>query len=108
MADKKKMIFNIENNIYEIKKLKDIKYLEKEFKENELYITREEYEIFFTEKTYDLNSLTQKEKNFYMYDFNDFFEIDYIDSKRRNWKSLSTGEQMYFGIFLNLYHQNRN
>ncbi len=97
------ILFNIENNIYEIKKLKDIKYLEKEFKENELYITREEYEIFFTEKTYDLNSLTQKEKNFYMYDFNDFFEIDYIDSKRRNWKSLSTGEQMYFGIFLNLY-----
>ena len=97
------ILFNIENNIYEIKKLKDIKYLEKEFKENELYITREEYEIFFTEKTYDLNSLTQKEKNFYMYDYNDFFEIDYIDSKRRNWKSLSTGEQMYFGIFLNLY-----
>ena len=73
-----------------------------EFKKKEFYLTREEYEIFFTEKEINLNFLDKKEKDFYIYTFNDYFEIDYIDSKKRNWNSLSTGEQMYFGIFLNL------
>ncbi|WP_323659627.1 AAA family ATPase [Aliarcobacter butzleri] len=97
------VLFNIENSIYEIEKLNDIKYLEEEFKKKEFYLTREEYEIFFTEKEINLNFLDKKEKDFYIYTFNDYFEIDYIDSKKRNWNSLSTGEQMYFGIFLNLY-----
>ncbi|RXJ65400.1 hypothetical protein CRV08_15235 [Halarcobacter ebronensis] len=97
------ILFHLKNNFFEIEKLNDINYLEKEFKKYEGYITQEEFNTFFNEKTLDLDSLNREEKDFYLYNFNYFFEIDYIDSKERNWSSLSTGEQMFFGIFLNLY-----
>ncbi|WP_165772899.1 AAA family ATPase [Malaciobacter marinus] len=97
------ILVHLENSLFEIDKLNDINYLEKEFKKYKGYITQEEFNTFFNEKTLDLDLLKKKEKDFYLYNFNYFFEIDYIDSKERNWSSLSTGEQMLFGIFLNLY-----
>ncbi len=97
------ILFHLENNLFEIEKLNDINYLENEFKKDKSYITQEEFNTFFNEKILDLDLLKKEEKDFYLYNFNYFFEIDYIDSKERNWSSLSTGEQMFFGIFLNLY-----
>ena len=80
------------------------KYFDETFElSEESIIYEQDFIKYFKKRILLLETLTLKEKNIYLNEFQYFFEFDFRDKLNRSFKQLSNGEKTIFGHLFNIY-----
>ncbi|MFT7004122.1 MAG: hypothetical protein ACJAWW_001475, partial [Sulfurimonas sp.] len=97
------MITYMQNMDFDEYIMEDKEELLKLYMEDFDFITEDEFNIYFKDRSLHTDKLTNREKQIYFTLYNNFFDLDFIDTKNRRFNDLSHGEKTLFGQLLNIY-----